>query len=384
MKKLALLLLIFIPLSLLAQVDLDAVAVYSTKMGGDDYTYRIPSLITTKKGSLIAFAERRVGLHDHAQNDIVMRSSKNNGKTWGEIQVIADFGKKSLNDPLAVVLENGRILLIFQEFPYGIHARNSAWIQIADTGYDGPRNTKTYLTHSDDEGKTWSTPKEITKEVRPHDRISIGSPGIGIQLKNGEYKGRIVLPLYLTKKENDQDRYWTNAVVWSDDNGETWTLSNDIPHKNLAGHGNEAQVVEKADGSLLFISRNQGGYHRKVSNSKDGGRTWTNMKLDFELPGIHCQGSVLRYSFPKDGESIILYSAPSSKTGRYNGTVWLSNDEGETWKYAREITPDYFSYSCLVGLSNGEVGLLYESKKCHELTFVHFPIEWIKSVDRKK
>ena len=91
---------------------------------GEGYGYRIPSLITANNGTVLAFSERRVGLHDHAQNDIVVRRSEDNGKTWGEIQVIADHGKKSLNDPLAVVLETGRILLMFQEFPYGIHARN--------------------------------------------------------------------------------------------------------------------------------------------------------------------------------------------------------------------------------------------------------------------
>ena len=130
---------------------------------GESYGYRIPSLITTNNGTVLAFAERRVGLHDHAQNDIVVRRSEDNGKTWGEIQVIADHGKKSLNDPLAVVLETGRILLMFQEFPYGIHARNSGWIQMADNGYDGPRNTKSYITFSDDDGKSWAEPKEITK-----------------------------------------------------------------------------------------------------------------------------------------------------------------------------------------------------------------------------
>ncbi|NQU52776.1 MAG: exo-alpha-sialidase [Bacteroidetes bacterium] len=346
--------------------------------------YRIPSLITTNNGTVLAFAERRVGLHDHAQNDIVVRRSEDNGKSWSEIQVIADHGKKSLNDPLAVVLETGRILLMFQGFPYGVHARNSGWIQMADNGYDGPRNTKTYITFSDDDGKSWAELREITKSIRPTDRIPVGSPGIGIQIKNGEFKGRIVMPFYFTRKLNENDRDWTSGIAWSDDQGETWQISNDIPHRGHTGFGNEAQVVEKSDGSLLFVSRNQGGFHRKVATSTDGGRTWSNFRLDFELPGTACQGSVLRYSFPEYGESMIIQSGPANKYERNKGTVKISTDEGETWKYSREITPAYFAYSCLTKLPNGNVGLLYETNRYREIRFVEFSTDWIKEGDAEE
>jgi sialidase-1 len=143
------------------------------------YGYRIPSLITTREGTLLAIAERRLGLHDHSQNDIVLKRSEDNGETWSEVQVIYEDGKNSLNDPCAVVLNSGRILLIFQKYPYLVHSRSEGDIQIADTGYDGPRNTRSYITYSDDDGKTWSKPREITKQVRPSERISIGSPGVG-------------------------------------------------------------------------------------------------------------------------------------------------------------------------------------------------------------
>ncbi len=351
---------------------------------GKGYGYRIPSLITTNNGTVLAFAERRVGLHDHAQNDIVVRRSEDDGKTWGEIYVIADYGKNSLNDPLAVVLESGRILLMFQEFPYGIHARNSDWIQMADNGYDGPRNTKTFITFSDDDGRSWAELKEITKSIRPNDRISVGSPGIGIQLKKGEFKGRVIIPLYFTRKLNDNNRDWTNGIAWSDDLGETWQISNDIPHNGHTGFGNESQVVEQADGSILFIARNQGGFHRKTAISDDGGRTWSNMQLDFELPGTACQGSVIRYSFAEDGESMIIQSGPANKYRRNKGTVKISTDEGETWRYSREVTPNYFAYSCLTKLANGNVGLLYEAKGYKEISFVEFSTDWIKEGDTKE
>lgn len=361
------------------------IKVFGTEeVDGVTYGYRIPALINTQKGTLLAFAERRVGLHDHAQNDIVLKRSKDNGQSWNSMQIIADFGKKSLNDPLVVELESGRILLMIKMYPYGVHARNSGWIQMADIGYDGPRNTKAYITWSDDDGETWETPKEITKSIRPHDRINSGSPGIGIQLKRGKFKGRVVMPLYFTRKINDNERDWTNAVAWSDDDGATWSLSNDIPQRDQTGYGNEAQVVELSNGDLLFVARNQGGFHRKISTSKDGGQTWTNMRLDYELPGTACQGSLLRYSWPEDGESIIVQGGPVNKYARNLGTVKLSDDEGKTWKYSRQIDPDFFAYSCLTKQENGNIGLLYEAKGYSEISFVSFTTDWIKEGDEPK
>ena len=87
------------------------------------FGYRIPSLLVTKEGSILAFSERRLGLHDHAQNDIVLKRSTDDGKTWSEEIVAHEDGMNSINDPLTVQLENGRILLMFARFPYGRHSR---------------------------------------------------------------------------------------------------------------------------------------------------------------------------------------------------------------------------------------------------------------------
>ncbi|MCK4748229.1 MAG: exo-alpha-sialidase, partial [Bacteroidales bacterium] len=170
----------------------DPTTVFEYKETAEDtFGYRIPALVTTSKGTVFAFAEKRVGLHDHAQNDIVLRRSLDNGVSWQHEQIIAEDGKNSLNDPCAVVLESGRILLMYQRFPYGFHARNAGWIKMADTGYEGPRTTKSFLVYSDDDGENWSEPREITQMVRQEDRVSVGSPGRGIQLKSPEHNGRV-------------------------------------------------------------------------------------------------------------------------------------------------------------------------------------------------
>ncbi|MFC2123395.1 exo-alpha-sialidase [Bacteroidota bacterium] len=389
MKRIIILLILLITFISFSQVKSEktkSVTVFEMEViDGVEYGYRIPALIVSRTGTLLAFAERRVGLHDHAQNDIVLKRSTDNGNDWESMQVIADMGKKSLNDPCAVVLESGRILLMYQMFPYGIHTINSGWIQMADNGYDGPRNTKTFMVYSDDDGKTWSDPKDMTKIIRPVNRISVGSPGIGIQLSRGDYKGRIIFPLYFTRRLNERVCDWTNAVGWSDDEGVTWQISNDIQEIGHTGKGNEAQVVELSDGSIMFIARNQGGFFRKYSISRDGGSTWENMRVHYELPGVACQGSILRYSFGKDEENLIIHSNPANRYSRTDGTVRLSYDDGQSWKVGREVAPSaFFAYSCLAKLKDDRIGLLYETDNYRKIDFISFSPDWVKAEDEIK
>ncbi|MCK5367051.1 MAG: exo-alpha-sialidase, partial [Cyclobacteriaceae bacterium] len=368
--------------SIAQKSQLPKTVVYSYDENSDNkFGYRIPSLVTTHNGTLLAIAEQRIGLHDHAQNDIVLRRSEDNGKTWSDIHVIHEDGKNSLNDPCAVVLSSGRILLMFQRYPYLVHSRTDGNIQIADTGYDGPRNTKSFITFSDDDGRSWSTPREISKQVRPSERISIGSPGIGIQLTLGAHKGRVIMPLYETKKISENTRVWGNSVAFSDDDGETWHISNEIPHYDHTGYGNEAQVVEQSDGGIMIIARNQGGVFRKYAESKDGGQTWTNMRLNLELPGVACQGSVLRIQYGEGEQNIIAHVNAADFKFRTKGVVRLSFDDGLTWPVAKKIPAGQFAYSCLTKLKNGKIGLLYETAHYREIAFTSFDLDWIMDED---
>ncbi len=337
--------------------------VFRAGRGQSQYGYRIPALVVTKEGILLAFAERRRGFADHGQNDIVLRRSSDGGMTWGPLQVIADHGKNSLNDPLVIVLSSGRILLLFQEYPYGVHTRRAGWIQEADEGYDGPRNTHSWLVYSDDNGVTWSAPREITRMIRPAGAIAVGSPGVGIQLTQGKYKGRIIVPLYLTLKYGKPDEYggWANAVAWSDDEGESWHLSNNIPREGMTGYGNEAQVAELSDGSILFVARTQGGSYRQVSVSHDGGVHWSNMQIDFGLPGTPCMGALLAVE-GDDGKRILLQSSPANRYKRNTGTVRVSTDDGKSWPYAKVVVPGAFAYSSLALLGERKIALLYEGR----------------------
>jgi photosystem II stability/assembly factor-like uncharacterized protein len=360
--------------------DLKYTTVFEQKQ--DDpkgFAYRIPSLVTTNSGILLAFAERRIGLKDHAQNDIVLRRSLDNGLTWEPLEIIDEDANNSLNDPCAVVLNSGRILLIYQRFPANFHTTNMGEnIKIADEGYDGPTNTRSFIRYSDDEGASWSKRRDITKMIRPVDKIHTGCPGIGIQLQKGVYRGRIIIPLYEVRKINNKSTDWQNRAAWSDDEGETWQISDEIPHYGHSGFGNEAQAAELSDGSIMIIARNQGGKFRKYSISRDGGESWSNMKLDINLPGVACMGSVIGINSEVDSTHYLIQSAPADMKFRTRGTIRLSDDDGKSWRAAREVPLNHFAYSCLTVLKNNKIGLLFETDQYRKICFTSFDRSWIE------
>ncbi|TWU39637.1 sialidase family protein [Novipirellula artificiosorum] len=312
------------------------------------YGYRIPSLVVTKKGSILAFTERRLGLHDHAQNDIVLKRSTDNGKSWSDEIVAFEDGMHSINDPLTVQLDNGRILLMFARFPYGRHARNAGWIKVADLGYDDPTtNVLTFLCHSDDDGLTWSKPVDISRQVKPPHLVNVNTPGAMIQLSKGPHKGRVITGLWgALPEEIDGERQWQVVVAYSDDNGETWKRTEPLKDESGKGFPNECQVAEAANGDIVLISRNQEGVNfRKKAISRDGGATWGPLNIDQGLPSVACMGSVVKGPVKADGSWDLWASFPSN-TGRENGQIVVSKDNGQTWQIVKVI-PGAFAYSVL-------------------------------------
>lgn len=348
---------------------------------------RIPSVVVTKKRTVLAFAEGRGANADQAANDIILKRSRDAGKTWLPLQLVAEDGDNSLNNPTAVVEQkSGRVLLIYQRIPSHLKERGKK----IETGYEGTNIFRNFLTWSDDDGATWTRPLDITRTTkRPAHATTVASgPGIGIQLTRGKHKGRLILPF------NEGPYYqWNNFAVFSDDRGQTWKVGENVPgafvpDEKLGQRSqiNEVQMVELSDGSVRLNSRQFAGAKlRKTAVSKDGGVTWSPIEDVPALRDPSCNASILRYSFDDaGGRGRTLFSGPDSLK-RENGTIHLSLDDGATWPVSRVLWPGGFSYSVLTKLPDGTIGCLFEADGQTRIVFARFSIAWLEGgVPRQK
>jgi sialidase-1 len=348
--------------------------------GKDQFkSIRIPSVVVTKQGTVLAIAEGRAQHADQANNKLILKRSRDGGKTWGAQQIIADDGVNCLNNPCTVVDRNtGRIIMMFQSYPAN-HSERDGSIK---PGLVGPDIVRNYVVTSDDDGVTWSKPLDVTRTTKSPERVTIlaSGPGIGIQLTRGSHQGRILIPF-----NEGPFHQWNVLAVYSDDGGKNWKLGQPAPGCRVPnGKGgeislvNEVQMVELADGSVMLNSRKWGGKAlRKIATSKDGGVTWSKIEEDSALRDPGCMSSVFRHTFPENGDrSRILYSGPDSSK-RENGTVYLSYDEGKTWPVKRVLFPGSFAYSVLTALPDGTLGCLFETDDANRIVFARFTLDWL-------
>ncbi len=318
------------------------------------HTYRIPALVVTSKGTLLAFCEgRKIGRSDHGDIDLMLRRSSDSGRTWDQQRIVYEEGrteKITIGNPCVVVDEETGVV----------------WLAFCRD------NDRVFMTHSLDEGKSWARPEEITEKVKePEWGWYATGPGHGIQLKHSKYKGRLVLPCDCgdSKGWGDWDKKGRSLVIYSDDHGQSWTRGG-ITEKSM----NECEVVELADGSLLLSMRNyQGARQRAFAVSKDGGGTWSSPKLHEQVFCPTCQASLHRYAWQPN---IILYSGPGGP-GRENMTIRLSYNGGKTWPIAKVLKKGSAAYSDLAVLSDGRIGCLYEIDGYKQIVFSTFSLQWL-------
>jgi sialidase-1 len=343
--------------------------------------YRIPAVIRTKRGTVLAFCEGRQTPrgpgNDTGEINLILRRSTDGGRTFGPLQVVWADGKNTCGNPCPVVDETtGTIWLLMthnlgHEHEREINARTSA----------GSRTV--WVTSSTDDGATWSPPREITKQVKKPDWGWYATgPGVGIQIRQGPYAGRLVIPCDYSYQPGPV-RIGNSFVIFSDDHGQTWQIGGEAPELGF----NECQVVELAGGRLMLNMRNlvtkdraDTPRHRGVCVSDDGGATFSHLVRDPALPEPICQASILRYSWPEDGRSRILFSNPASTKDRLHMTVRLSYDEGSTWPVSKELYAGRTGYSSLVAFPDGKVGLFYEAgdgRTYERIDFATFDLSWL-------
>ncbi len=442
-------------------------------------SYRIPALLKTDKGTLIAGAdERRLHHSDWGDIGMVVRRSDDKGKTWGDRIVISNprdnenarraHAGSPVNIDMALVQDpkTKRIFSIFDMFVEGEAVRDlpgkapQAYEQIGDKVYQvlykkgeagrytirengevfDPENRKTeyrvvvdpkkpaysdkgnlykgeeligniyfeysdknifrvsntnylWMSYSDDDGKTWSAPKDITYGIRKDWMHFLGTgPGTGIALHSGPHKGRLVIPAYTTNNVSYLSGSQSSRVIYSDDHGETWhageAVNDNRPVGNQTIHSStmnnpgtqntESTVVQLNNGDLKLFMRGLTG-DLQVATSKDGGATWEkDVKRYADVKDVYVQMSAI-HTVQNGKEYIILSNAGGP--GRYNGLVHLAQVEANgdlTWLKHNPIQSGKFAYNSLQDLGNGEFGLLYEhaDNNQNEYTLSYKKFNW--------
>ena len=442
-------------------------------------SYRIPALLKTDKGTLIAGAdERRLHHSDWGDIGMVVRRSDDKGKTWGDRIIISnprDNEKAKnpewpspVNIDMALVQDpvTKRIFSIYDMFLEGKAVFSlpgkapQAYEQIGDKVYQvlykqgdtgrytirengevfDPENRKTeyrvvvdpkkpaysdkgdlykgeelignvyfeysdknifrvsntnylWMSYSDDDGKTWSAPKDITYGIRKDWMHFLGTgPGTGIALHSGPHKGRLVIPAYTTNNVSYLSGSQSSRVIYSDDHGETWQageavndnrpVGNQTIHSstmnNPGAQNTESTVVQLKNGDLKLFMRGLTG-DLQVATSKDGGATWEkDVKRYADVKDVYVQMSAVHTV--QDGKEYIVLSNAGGP-GRYNGLVHLARVEANgdlTWLKHNPIQSGKFAYNSLQDLGNGEFGLLYEHATAtqNEYTLSYKKFNW--------
>lgn len=424
-------------------------------------SYRIPALLKTDKGTLIAGAdERRLHSSDWGDIGMVIRRSEDNGKTWGDKVVISNLrDNPEAKDPAApsplnidmVLVQDPttkRIFSIYDMFPEGRavfgmpKTPEKAYEKIGDKTYQilykqgesghytvrengevyNAQNQKTdyrvvvnptepgyrdkgnlykgqeligniyfahstknpfrvantsylWMSYSDDDGKTWSAPRDITPGLRKDWMKFLGTgPGTGIVLRNGPHKGRILIPVYTTNNVSHLNGSQSSRVIYSDDHGKTWHAGEAVNDNrqvdgqkihsstmnNERAQNTESTVVQLNNGDVKLFMRGLTG-DLQVATSKDGGVTWEkDIKRYPQVKDVYVQMSAI-HTMHEGKEYIILSNVGGPK--RENGMVHLARVEenGElTWLKHNPIQKGEFAYNSLQELGNGEYGILYE------------------------
>ncbi len=344
--------------------------------------YRIPGIVLTSEGTLLAYCEaRRNSASDWGEIEVHLRRSLDGGITWEPAERIAHRGERmegnptrttggeheqTVNNPVAIIdRDTGAI-----EFLYCVNY------------------AKCYSMRSLDDGLTWSPPIEITATFEPfrsrYDwKVIATGPGHGVQLKNG----RLVVPIWLAYGKAGAHSPSASATIYSDDHGATW-LAGDIavPDEGEFGDPNETMITTLSDDTVMLVTRSVSQPNRKlITYSKDGATNWSTPKFHDQLWEPICMASIISHpsrpgmllfsnphSLRRDSEG---KEVPAGRGTRENLSIKLSYDDGQSWPIQKTLERGPSAYSDLAVLPDGTVVCLYEGDQT--IAAARFNIDWL-------
>ncbi|MGW6907598.1 sialidase family protein [Streptomyces sp. NPDC054940] len=340
---------------------------YLSGEGGYD-TYRIPATVTTRRGTVLAFAEgRHDGAGDTGNIDVVLRRSTDGGCTWGPLTVVAAGEGDTRGNPAPVVdPRTGAVVLVTS---YNSGAVTEAEIMRGEVTPEESR--RVFVQRSLDDGRHFSTPRDITRQVKPANwRWYATGPGHAIALRKGPYAGRLVVPSNHSvappagsADTGQEPKYYGGHAIYSDDAGLSWRVGLVDDSYDGDSNANESTAAELPDGRVYFNSRDQLGAsagNRLDAHSSDGAET---LDLPYTVqPDLNDVPVVEASVLQLPGEDApLLFSGPSVPTARQSMAVWRSADGGSTFTKALTLSQQRAAYSDLVSLDRRTVGILYET-----------------------
>lgn len=331
--------------------------------------YRIPGLARTKKGTLLAVYDIR---YDHAGDlpaniDVGVSRSSDGGRTWSDVKIALEDTKidsslgatKGVGDPAILVDEKTGRVWVAALWSH----RHSIWG--SKSGDNSPEVCgQLVLAYSDDDGRTWSKPINITEQTKDKNwRILFNGPGNGISMKDGTL-------VFAAQYWDGKGTPWS-TIVYSKDHGKTWHCGTGVNEQTT-----EAQVIELKDGSIMINARCNWGGSRVVGVTKDMGKTWekhpTNRTPQLKEPV--CQGSIYAVDSVPGAGRVVLFSNPNTTSGRSHMTLKASTDDAASWPEDKWLLYDVrngWGYSCLAPVDKNHIGVLYETKG--SLNFLKIP-----------
>lgn len=340
------------------------------KAGMDGYhSFRIPALVSTKRGTLLAFCEgRKDSDKDYGDIDVVYKRSTNNGTSWSPLKVLFSKEGGTCGSPTAVAdMINGRICIImsYNDEKYAQYSVSTKHEAIDEWG-----DRKVFLNWSDDDGLSWNNLHDVTKELLPRNYTwDVIGPGAGIQLRYGPKAGRLIIPAL-------------GRNLYSDNHGLSWQS------QPIRSGTSEGTIMQLCNGDLLRNDRGASGAfrarrRRQISISGNNGNSWSSWRSSEDLLDPLCQASLLRYNYSYP-QRLIFLNPSTTLTGlpnRKKMSVKISYDDGITWPVERMLDANNGGYSSMARTDNGQIASLQEAREnnntAYTIKFRRFNLSWV-------